>query len=200
MSKQTTAAGDAVVVAMDQFLDWAIENLAPSTVEWHRHFGQSLKEHIGDQFAISDLLPSHVKAWLKKHPKWGRSTKNGAGRAPRLNPSLRAPLEWPLGGSFYHRGPDGCRDIDQLEPTLSGILANVVGEPEAGGIQAAWDCARRPRRSGLGMRDRKSPLGKTVCDKKSYIIVAPRFYPSTMEGCRPCKCLSAWWLTSGSVA
>lgn len=73
MSVPTNAAGDAVVVAMDQFLEWTADNLAPTTTEWHRHFCQSFKDHIGDQLAISDVLPSHVTAWLKKHPKWVRS-------------------------------------------------------------------------------------------------------------------------------
>lgn len=33
---------------MDQFLDWAVENQAETTVEWHRFFCQSFKDHIGE--------------------------------------------------------------------------------------------------------------------------------------------------------
>lgn len=51
--------------------------------------------------------------------------------ASRLNPLLRGPLEWTLGESFHHRGPGGGRDIDQLDPTLGRILANVTGQPDA---------------------------------------------------------------------
>jgi integrase len=126
MSKPTNAAGDVVAVAMDQFLDWASESLAPSTVEWHRHFCQSFKDHIGECLAISDLLPSHVTGWLKKHPKWGRSTKNCAVRA------IRRPIRWycvehkllyPLDGLKIQSGKR--RDVYITKEQFEGIVAAV---------------------------------------------------------------------------
>jgi integrase len=126
MSVQTSAAGDAVVVAMDEFLGWAAENLAPTTTEWHRHFCQSFKDHIGETLAISDLLPSHVTAWQKKHPKWGRSTKNCAVRA------IRRPIRWycvehkllyPLDGLKIQSGKR--RDVFLTKEQFEGVVASV---------------------------------------------------------------------------
>lgn len=48
--------------------------------------------------------------------------------ASRLNPLLKAPLEWATGESFFQKGPQGGRDLEDLDPTIGRILANVSGE------------------------------------------------------------------------
>jgi hypothetical protein len=45
-----------------------------------------------------------------------------------LNPIVKAPLEWATGQSFFQSGPGGKgRDIEELDPTLGRIYANVTG-------------------------------------------------------------------------
>lgn len=48
--------------------------------------------------------------------------------ASRLNPLVKAPLEWATGESFFQKGPQGGRDLEDLDPTIGRILANVSGE------------------------------------------------------------------------
>ncbi len=43
----------------------------------------------------------------------------------RLNPMLKAPLEYTAGESFFQKGPNGGRDLDDLDPTLGRIGANI---------------------------------------------------------------------------
>jgi hypothetical protein len=48
--------------------------------------------------------------------------------ASQLNPIVKAPLEWATGQSFFQSGPGGKgRDIEELDPTLGRIYANVTG-------------------------------------------------------------------------
>lgn len=48
----------------------------------------------------------------------------------RLNPLVKAPLEWMTGESFFQRGPYGGRELDDLDPTIGRTLANVAGLDE----------------------------------------------------------------------
>lgn len=49
----------------------------------------------------------------------------------RGNPLLKAPLEWATGQSFFQKGPEGGRPLDDLDPTIGRILANVSGRERA---------------------------------------------------------------------
>lgn len=43
----------------------------------------------------------------------------------RLNPIFKAPMEWSTGESFFQRGPDGGRPLDDLDPTIGRLLSNI---------------------------------------------------------------------------
>ncbi len=45
--------------------------------------------------------------------------------ASRLNPLIKAPLEWMTGQSFFQKGPQGGRELDDLDPTLGRTVANI---------------------------------------------------------------------------
>ena len=47
--------------------------------------------------------------------------------ASRLNPIVKAPLEWMTGESFFQKGPSGGREIEDLDPTIGRIMSNVAG-------------------------------------------------------------------------
>lgn len=47
--------------------------------------------------------------------------------ASRLNPLVKAPMEWLAGQSFFQKGPTGGRDLEDLDPTLGRIASNVAG-------------------------------------------------------------------------
>jgi hypothetical protein len=49
----------------------------------------------------------------------------------RMNPLVKAPLEWATGESFFQKGPQGGRDLEDLDPTIGRILSNVSGETKA---------------------------------------------------------------------
>lgn len=47
--------------------------------------------------------------------------------ASRMNPLLKAPLEWATGESFFQKGPQGGRDLEDLDPTIGRTISNVAG-------------------------------------------------------------------------
>ena len=49
----------------------------------------------------------------------------------RMNPLVKGPLEWATGQTFFQKGPNGGRSLDDLDPTLGRILANVSGQDQA---------------------------------------------------------------------
>jgi hypothetical protein len=48
----------------------------------------------------------------------------------RLNPLIKAPLEYATGESFFQKGPEGGRNLSDMDPTIGRLLANVSGRKE----------------------------------------------------------------------
>lgn len=57
----------------------------------------------------------------------------GAGleAASRLNPAIKGPLEYITGQTFFQKGPQGGRPLEDLDPNLGRLLANVSGRKDA---------------------------------------------------------------------
>lgn len=51
--------------------------------------------------------------------------------ASRLNPLAQKAIEGATGRSLFFKGPDGGRAINDLDPTIGRILANVTGQEDA---------------------------------------------------------------------
>ena len=49
----------------------------------------------------------------------------------RTSPLIKAPLEWATGQSFFQKGPQGGRDLGDLDPTIGRTLANLTGRKDA---------------------------------------------------------------------
>ncbi len=45
----------------------------------------------------------------------------------RGNPLLKGPLEWATGQSFFQKGPEGGRPLEDLDPTIGRTIANLTG-------------------------------------------------------------------------
>lgn len=43
----------------------------------------------------------------------------------RMTPAVKAPMEWALGRSFFQRGPEGGRELTEMDPTIGRTLRNV---------------------------------------------------------------------------
>jgi hypothetical protein len=43
----------------------------------------------------------------------------------RMNPFVKAPLEYMTGQSFFQKGPDGGRSLDDMDPLVGRLAANV---------------------------------------------------------------------------
>lgn len=69
----------------------------------------------------------------------------------RLNPLIKAPLEWATGQTFFQKGPMGGRSIEDLDPTIGRTLANLTGQREA---------VRWPGSEGLEFAIANSPLSR----------------------------------------
>lgn len=60
------------------------------------------------------------------------SLKNfGLEAASRLNPLMQKGIEGITGQSLYFKGPEGTRPINELDPTIGRILANITGKKDA---------------------------------------------------------------------
>jgi hypothetical protein len=46
------------------------------------------------------------------------------------NPLIKGPLEWATGQSFFQKGPQGGRELADLDPTLGRLLANITGRDQ----------------------------------------------------------------------
>lgn len=47
--------------------------------------------------------------------------------ASRGNPLLKGPVEWATGQSFFQKGPEGGRPLEDMDPTIGRTLANWAG-------------------------------------------------------------------------
>lgn len=98
-------------------------------------------EHVADTAAIP--LPARVSDGTKRYLTgvglmmedplqfFGGARSGGLELMSRLNPLVKGPLEWATGQSFFQKGPNGGRPMDDLDPTLGRILANVTGQEQA---------------------------------------------------------------------
>lgn len=106
-----------------------------------RDSDELVPEHIADTAAIP--LPARVSDGTKRYltglgmmmedplQLFGGPRSSGLEVLSRLNPAIKGPLEWATGQSFFQKGPQGGRAIDDLDPTLGRILANVSGQEQA---------------------------------------------------------------------
>ncbi len=66
----------------------------------------------------------------------------------RLNPALKGLLEWSTNQSFFQKGPLGGRPLDDLDPTIGRLLANVTGQKDAvtfpGSDAVEWVASNSP--------------------------------------------------------
>jgi hypothetical protein len=49
----------------------------------------------------------------------------------QMNPLVKAPLEWATGQSFFQKGPEGGRPLEDLDPTIGRLVSNVTGQERA---------------------------------------------------------------------
>ncbi len=49
----------------------------------------------------------------------------------RMNPLVKAPIEYISGETFFQRTPQGGRELSDTDPTIGRILANVTGQEKA---------------------------------------------------------------------
>ena len=100
-----------------------------------------LPEHIADTAAIP--LPARVSDGTKRYltglglmfedplSMLGGPRQVGLEALSRMNPLVKGPLEWATGQTFFQKSPRGGRPLDDLDPTLGRILANVTGQKDA---------------------------------------------------------------------
>lgn len=48
----------------------------------------------------------------------------------RMNPIIKGPLEYATGESFFQKGPEGGRNLSDMDPTIGRLLANVTGSKQ----------------------------------------------------------------------
>lgn len=100
-----------------------------------------IPEHISDTAAIP--LPARVDDGTKRYltgfglmledplSLLGGPRQAGLELLSRMNPLVKGPLEWATGQTFFQKSPRGGRPLDDLDPTVGRILANVMGEKRA---------------------------------------------------------------------
>lgn len=100
-----------------------------------------LPEHIADTAAIP--LEPRVDDGTKRYltglglmledplSMLGGPRAAGLETLSRMNPLVKGPLEWATGTTFFQKGPKGGRPLDDLDPTVGRILANISGQKDA---------------------------------------------------------------------
>lgn len=100
-----------------------------------------LPEHIADTAAIP--LPARVSDGTKRYltglgamledplSMIGGPRQTGLEVLSRMNPLVKGPLEWATGQTFFQKSARGGRSLDDLDPTLGRILANLTGKDQA---------------------------------------------------------------------
>lgn len=59
--------------------------------------------------------------------------------ASRANPFIKAPLELMTGQSFFQKGPDGGRKLDDMDPLIGRLMANVgLANPDDPDVLPTW--------------------------------------------------------------
>ncbi len=156
--------GDAAVVALDEFLDHAVTSLSKGTADWYEYFLKSFATHIGNDLVLSALEPSHVTAWLRKHPAWSKTTQNCGVRAVRRAVRwycVEKKLPYPLDGL---KAPTRKRRETIIDgEQFAAILKHVRGSQFKWYLQfLAWTGARPQEARAVEKRHCELALNRIV--------------------------------------
>lgn len=90
----------------------------------------------------------------------------------RMTPAIKAPLEWFTGQSFFQKGPDGGRKLDDMDPILGRLASNFGLTDNPKGFAPDWieqTVANSPVSVGLSklkqFTDERKALGTGVVTK-----------------------------------
>lgn len=91
----------------------------------------------------------------------------------RTNPLIKGPTEFAVGESFFQRGPEGGRDLSDIDPTVGRILANVGNLT---GLRKSDQAVKIPGGDVIEPLLANSPLSKvfttarTVTDQRKGVL------------------------------
>lgn len=88
----------------------------------------------------------------------------------RMTPAVKAPLEWATGRSFFQRGIDGGRPLDEMDPTIGRTLANLG---QATGLRTSKDPVRFPGSGPLEFALANSPISRLLTTARQITDVRP---------------------------
>lgn len=100
---------------------------------------------------------------------FGLSRQGGLEVLSRMNPLVKGTLEGLTGQSFFQKGPDGGRKLEDMDPLMGRIAANILGQEDAYqvGFIPEQIMANSPAARGLSVvrqltDKRKTPLNKAL--------------------------------------
>lgn len=96
------------------------------------HIGQTLAWHVGTDKTGGDRYLTTGGMGYEDPAGFLGGGLRGAGMelVSRMNPLIKAPLEYISGQSMFQRGPSGGRKLEDLDPALGRTIANITGEPK----------------------------------------------------------------------
>lgn len=94
----------------------------------------------------------------------------------RTSPLIKAPIEWASGESFFQRGPEGGRELGDMDPTIGRTLNNIG---RAVGLTDSTEAVRFPGSEGIEFLAGNSPA--------SRLLTTARQLTDQREGSTPFK-------------
>jgi integrase/recombinase XerD len=79
--EEKAVPSDAVVVLVDQFLEWCHKHRAAETYRWYLDRLQEFCRQVGSGLTVTELRPYHVQRWVDSQATWSNGTRRNAIRA-----------------------------------------------------------------------------------------------------------------------
>lgn len=142
-----SAAPDAAVVVVDEFLEWAKRNRGASTYQWYLERLQPFARRIA-ALSIAELQGFHLQSYLDSlycSPGHKRGIVIACQRPFRWAYKLGRIDRFPLGG--VEKPPAGKRETVISEAEFRRILSFVRDRKFTELLTVSWECGCRPQES-----------------------------------------------------
>ena len=107
---------------------------------------------------------------------FGLNRQGGLEVLSRMNPLVKGTLEGLTGQSFFQKGPDGGRKLEDMDPLMGRIAANVLGQEDAYqvGFIPEQIMANSPVARGLSVVRQLTDKRKTPLNKAFNLLTGAR--------------------------
>ncbi|HEV7282272.1 MAG TPA: tyrosine-type recombinase/integrase [Pirellulaceae bacterium] len=140
---------DAVVLIVDDYLEWCQRNRAPDTYRWYLDRLQAFVKTIDPALTVGELKPFHVQRWVDSRTDWAKGSRRNA------IASVKRVFRWAQEQGYIEVNPialmkkPACGKKEQVvsEAEYAAILAEVRDQAFTDLLAVTWDTGCRPQES-----------------------------------------------------